>query len=54
MNLGACGVTVNGAGVVTAVSDNEHDYWPNTLYDTREAQTRDGPRTPRPILRSPA
>jgi hypothetical protein len=41
MNLGPCGVTVNGAGVVTAVSDNEHDYWPNTLYDTREAQTRD-------------
>ena len=25
-----------------AVSTNEHDYWPNTLYDTREAQTRDG------------
>ena len=24
------------------VSQNEHDYWPNTLYDTREAQTRDG------------
>ena len=41
MNLGPCGVTVNGAGVVTAVSDNEHDYWPNTLYDAREAQTRD-------------
>ncbi len=40
MNLGACGVTVVG-GVVTAVSDNEHDYWPNTLYDAREAQTRD-------------
>ena len=37
----ACGVTVGGAGVVTAVSLNEHDYWPNTLYDAREAQTRD-------------
>ena len=23
------------------MSDNEHDYWPNTLYDAREAQTRD-------------
>ena len=27
--------------MVTAVSVNEHDYWPNTLYDAREAQTRD-------------
>ena len=24
------------------MSTNEHDYWPNVLYDTREAQTRDG------------
>ena len=24
------------------MSQNEHDYWPNVLYDTREAQTRDG------------
>ena len=40
INNGACGVTVAG-GVVTAVSQNEHDYWPNTLYDAREAQTRD-------------
>ena len=24
------------------MSQNEHDYWPNMLYDTREAQTRDG------------
>ena len=34
-------MTVVG-GVVTAVSQNGHDYWPNVLYDTREAQTRDG------------
>ena len=40
INLGTCGVTVVG-GVVTAVSTNEHDYWENTLYDTREAQMRD-------------
>ena len=38
---GACGVTVAAAACVTAVSENEHDYWPNTLYDAREAQTRD-------------
>jgi hypothetical protein len=41
INLAPCGVTVV-AGVVTAVSQNEHDYWSNALYDTREAQTRDG------------
>ncbi len=28
-------------GQPTSVSQNEHDYWPNTLYDAREAQTRD-------------
>ena len=39
-NMAPCGVTVAG-GVVTAVSLNEHDYWPNTLYDAREGQTRD-------------
>ena len=44
LEMGACGVTVVG-GVVTAVSQNGHDYWPNTLYDTREAQTRDGLNT---------
>ena len=39
-----CGVTVS-SGVVTAVSLNEHDYWENTLYDAREAQTRDATAT---------
>ena len=24
------------------VSQNEHDYWPNALYDTREGNFRDG------------
>ena len=48
INLAPCGVDMNGDGVgditgnPTSVSPNEHDYWPNTLYDTREAQTRDG------------
>ena len=44
--LGPCGVDTDVAGDITgnvlAVSQNEHDYWPNVLYDTREAQTRDG------------
>jgi hypothetical protein len=44
INNGVCGVTVAG-GVVTAVSQNEHDYWPNTLYDAREASTRDATAT---------
>ena len=41
-----CGVDTNVAGEITgtilAVSQDDHDYWPNVLYDTREAQTRDG------------
>jgi hypothetical protein len=36
-----CGVTVVG-GIVTAVSPNDHDYWPLTLYDPREGHVRDG------------
>ena len=35
-----CGIT-EVAGVITAVSQDEHDYWPNTLYDAREASMRD-------------
>lgn len=38
----SCGYTVDGAGAMTGVSANATDYWPNVLYDTREAQTRDG------------
>jgi PilX N-terminal len=38
--VGACGVTVV-AGVVIAVSPSATDYWPNTLYDTREGNVRD-------------
>jgi hypothetical protein len=41
MEMGACGVT-EVAGVVTAVSPNEHDYWPLALYDPREGHMRDG------------
>ena len=41
ISMAPCGVTLDVAGVVTAVSQNEHDYWPNTLYDAREASTRD-------------
>ena len=47
-----CGIDTDTAANITAtttlpagvlsVSQNDHDYWPNTLYDTREAQTRDG------------
>ena len=41
-----CGVDTNVAGDITgtilAVSQDDHDFWPNVLYDTREAQTRDG------------
>jgi hypothetical protein len=49
---GPCGVDTDQGGDITAstinpggilaVSQNEHDYWPLALYDTREAQTRDG------------
>jgi hypothetical protein len=39
-NLGPCGFTQN-AGVITAVSGDGHDYWPNALYDPREAYFRD-------------
>jgi hypothetical protein len=46
ISMAPCGIDTNVAGDITgtvaAVSQNEHDYWPNTLYDTREAQTRDG------------
>ena len=38
--MAPCGIT-EVAGVITAVSQNEHDYWPNTLYDAREASMRD-------------
>ena len=38
--MAGCGVTVVG-GVVTAVSQEPSDYWPNTLYDTREGNVRD-------------
>ncbi len=43
----ACGVTETG-GVVTAISPSATDYWPNTLYDTREANLRDGVATSGP------
>ena len=46
ISLAPCGIDTDVAGDITgnilAVSQNEHDYWPNALYDTREAQTRDG------------
>ncbi len=52
INLAPCGIDTDMAGDITAtttlpagilaVSQNDHDYWPNVLYDTREAQTRDG------------
>jgi hypothetical protein len=41
VSLPPCGMTVVG-GVVTAVSLDNRDYWPNALYDTREGQFRDG------------
>ncbi len=41
MDMTPCGVTV-AAGIVTAISQNEHDYWPLTLYDPREGHFRDG------------
>jgi hypothetical protein len=41
-----CGVDTDGGGDITgnvsAVSQNEHDYWPLTLFDPREAYVRDG------------
>jgi hypothetical protein len=46
INLAPCGIDTDVGGDITgnvlAVSQNEHDYWPNTLYDTREAEPRDG------------
>jgi hypothetical protein len=46
MHLPPCGIDTNVSGDITGtvsrVSQNEHDYWPLTLYDTREGQTRDG------------
>ncbi len=44
ISMAPCGVTVL-AGAVTAVSQNEHDYWENALFDAREAQTRDATAT---------
>ena len=40
ISMAPCGIT-EVAGVITAVSQDEHDYWPNTLYDAREASMRD-------------
>jgi hypothetical protein len=37
----SCGYTVV-AGVITGVTQNAVDYWPNSLYDPREGHTRDG------------
>jgi hypothetical protein len=37
---GNCGVNLS-SGVVTQVSQTPSDYWPNTLYDTREGNFRD-------------
>ena len=48
--MAPCGIT-EVAGVITAVSQNEHDYWPNTLYDAREASIATRPRRPLQILR---
>jgi hypothetical protein len=49
ISMAPCGIDTDQAGDITAsagsvplVSQNEHDYWPNTLYDTREANYRDG------------
>ena len=45
--LAPCGIDVNNDGVgditgtPTSVSQNEHDYWPLTLYDPREGLLRD-------------
>jgi hypothetical protein len=52
---GPCGIDTDQSGDITtsnpnapvpggiiAVSQNEHDYWPNTLFDTREGEVRDG------------
>jgi hypothetical protein len=45
-SMAPCGITTNVAGnitgTVTAVSLNEHDYWPLALYDPREGSVRDG------------
>jgi hypothetical protein len=41
MDLQPCGITVDGGGQVIAVSPNEHDYWPLTLYDPREGYFRE-------------
>jgi hypothetical protein len=44
--LAPCGidtdVSTNITGNVSAVSQDEHDYWPLALYDPREGHTRDG------------
>lgn len=45
-SLAPCGIDTNVAGditgTVTAVSQEEHDYWPLALYDPREGHMRDG------------
>jgi hypothetical protein len=38
---GSCGVTVSGTGQVTLAPTNPADYWPNSLFDTREGTLRD-------------
>ena len=40
ISMAPCGIT-ELADVITAVSQDEHDYWPNALYDTREGSMRD-------------
>jgi hypothetical protein len=55
INNAPCGIDTDQAGEITTsnpsnpvpggiigVSQNEHDYWPMTLFDTREAEVRDG------------
>ena len=36
-----CGVLLNGLNVPIAASTSPYDYWPNTLFDTREGLLRD-------------
>jgi hypothetical protein len=38
----SCGYTVDASNNLNGVSQNSTDYWPNTIYDSREARTRDG------------
>jgi hypothetical protein len=45
-SLAPCGIDTDVAGDITGnvlgVSQNEHDYWPLALYDSREGSRRDG------------